>query len=112
MLGDPGEAPEEFELLDALIDAIDWRVSRHRSEALVEIALEVLVFEGYAEKKMLQRDGEYVAYYRSVIDQSNHTREGASEAVQATPEVETSPDGEPGPEPGTPIDQQSAQSPH
>lgn len=80
------EAPEEFELLNALRDAVAWRVSRHRSELLVELALETLVFHGYAEKKLVHRDDESVAYYRALTDRPNHAEGEALGMVQPTPE--------------------------
>lgn len=103
------EAPEEFELLNALIDAVGWRVSRHRSELLVELALETLVFHGYAEKKMIHRDDDYIAYYRALAGQPDHAQEETPETVQATPEVSTPQ--EASPELDQPADQRPAQSP-
>ena len=99
------EAPKEFELLNALLDAVGWRVSRHRSEALVEMALETLVFQGYAEKKMSRRDDEYIAYYRALTGQPDRATEEAPETVQVTPEIDTRS------EPDRLTEQQPVQSP-
>ncbi|WP_164974632.1 hypothetical protein [Halegenticoccus tardaugens] len=52
--------------MDAIRDAVGWQLSRRRSEILVEMALETLVFHGEAEKRALTEgeDGEVRLYYR------------------------------------------------
>ena len=60
------EGPDEFEPLSTLLDALDWQVSKQRSEVLVEMALETLVADGAAEKRVRQEDGDSVAYYRAI----------------------------------------------
>lgn len=59
----PSES-DEFEPLNALVEALDWQVSKKRSEVLVEVALETLVTRDEAEKRVVE-DDERVAYYRT-----------------------------------------------
>lgn len=99
------EGPEEFELLNALLDAAEWRLSRHRSELLVELALETLVFQGYAEKKMDQRDDESIAYYRALTGRPDRASEKVPETVQPAPEGDLTL------EPDRPTEQRPVQSP-
>lgn len=58
-------APEAFELTRRLLDAIERRASRERSETVVEIALETLVYEDRVEKRTVVGDDRAVAYYRA-----------------------------------------------
>lgn len=60
----PG-GPEEHGLVGAFTRAIEWQFSRERSKAVVEVALETLVYHGLAEKRALERDGEITIYYRA-----------------------------------------------
>ena len=99
------ESPDEFELLNALLDAVDWWVSRHRSELLAELALEDEGFQGYAEKKMGRRDDEYIAYYRALMGRPDRASEKAPETVQTAPEGDLSL------EPDRPTEQRPVQSP-
>ena len=62
---DAGPESAGFEPLAALLDALDWQVSKQRSELLVEMALETLVSRDEAEKRVHEEDGEVVAYYRA-----------------------------------------------
>lgn len=57
-------APDAFELTRRLLEAIEHRASRERSEAVVEIALETLVYEDRVEKRTVVTDDRTVAYYR------------------------------------------------
>lgn len=57
---------DDFEPLSRLIEALDWQVSKQRSEVLVEMALETFVADGVAEKRVRREDGDPVAYYRAV----------------------------------------------
>lgn len=66
LLRDAGPGgPEEHGVLGALTKAIEWQFSRSRSKAVVETALETLVYHGMAEKRALERDGEITIYYRA-----------------------------------------------
>ena len=62
---DAGPESEGFEPLATLLEALDWQVSKQRSEVLVEMALETLVSRDVAEKRVRQEDGDAVAYYRA-----------------------------------------------
>ena len=57
-------APDAFELTRRLLEAIEHRASRERSEAVVEIALETLAYEHRVEKRTVVVDERTVAYYR------------------------------------------------
>lgn len=57
-------APEAFELTERLLEAIEHRASRERSEAVVETALETLAYENRVEKRTHVTDDRTVAYYR------------------------------------------------
>jgi hypothetical protein len=57
-------APDAFDLLNTLLDALERRTSRERSEAVVEAALETLVYLGEAEKRIANVEDGAVAYYR------------------------------------------------
>ena len=59
------DATDEFEPLSRLVEALDWQVSKQRSEVLVEMALETLVADDVAEKRVRREDGDPVAYYRA-----------------------------------------------
>ena len=59
----PG-APRAFDLLNALLAALSQRTSRERSEAVVEAALETLVYRGEVEKRIANVEDGAVAYYR------------------------------------------------
>lgn len=66
LLRDAGPGgPEEHGLMGAFTKAIQWQFSRERSKAVVEAALETLVYHGLAEKRALERDGEITIYYRA-----------------------------------------------
>ncbi|WP_101294276.1 hypothetical protein [Halegenticoccus soli] len=54
-------------LVNAIRDAVGWQLSRRRSEILVEMALETLVYHGNAEKRAIDEgeDGEVRLYYRA-----------------------------------------------
>lgn len=56
---------DDFEPLSALIEALDWQTSKKRSEMLVEMALETLVADDVAEKRVRRENGDAVAYYRA-----------------------------------------------
>ena len=62
---DAGPESDGFEPLAALMDAIDWQVSKGRSELFVEMALETLAANGAAEKRVRREDDDLVAYYRA-----------------------------------------------
>lgn len=62
---DAGPGSDGFEPLAALVDALDWQLSKQRSELFVEMALEILVSRGVAEKRIRREDGGVVAYYRA-----------------------------------------------
>ncbi len=62
---DAGPESEGFEPLAALVEALDWQTSRKRSELLVEMALERLVADGAAEKRVRREDDDPVAYYQA-----------------------------------------------
>jgi len=57
-------APDAFELTRRLLEAIEHRASRERSEAVVEIALETLAYEDRVEKRTIVAADRTVAYYR------------------------------------------------
>lgn len=66
LLRDAGPGgPEEHGIWGAFTKAIQWQFSRARSKAVVEAALETLVYQGLAEKRALERDGEITIYYRA-----------------------------------------------
>lgn len=54
--------PEERGLWGAFNEAIQWQFSRERSKAVVESALETLVYDGLAEKRALEHSGEITIY--------------------------------------------------
>ncbi|WP_237561162.1 hypothetical protein [Halococcus sediminicola] len=62
---DAGPEAEGFEPLTALVEALDWQASKTRSELLVEMALERLVADGAAEKRVRREEDDVVAYYRA-----------------------------------------------
>ncbi|WP_254544125.1 hypothetical protein [Halomarina pelagica] len=52
-LGPDGEGNgESFRLIDALTDAMNWQITRRRSEPLVEMARETLVYHDMLEKRV------------------------------------------------------------
>jgi hypothetical protein len=57
-------APEAFELLARLLDAIEQRASRERSTIVIEQALETLTYEGHLRKRTVDTGEGTVAYYR------------------------------------------------
>jgi hypothetical protein len=59
----PG-GPHEHGLLEAFKRAVLWQMSRRRSKAQVERALETLVSLGEVEKRSVPCDGEPVTHYR------------------------------------------------
>lgn len=59
----PG-GPAEHGLLEAFKRAVLWQMSRTRSKAQVERALETLVARDEVEKRVLLYDGKPVPYYR------------------------------------------------
>lgn len=59
----PG-GPAEHGLLEAFKRAVLWQMSRKRSKAQVESALETLVSRGEVEKRVLLQDGKLVPHYR------------------------------------------------
>lgn len=59
----PG-SPHEHGLLKAFKQAVLWQMSRRRSKALVERALETLVSLGEVEKQSIPRAGKPVTHYR------------------------------------------------
>lgn len=66
LLRDAGPGgPEDHGLWGAFTQAIQWQFSRERSKAVVEAALETLVYDGLAEKRALEHDGEITIYYRA-----------------------------------------------
>ena len=65
LLRDAGPGgPEDHGLWGAFTQA-KWQFSRERSKAVVEAALETLVYDGLAEKRALEHDGEITIYYRA-----------------------------------------------
>ena len=66
LLRDAGPGgPDDHGLWGAFTQAIQWQFSRERSKAVVESALETLVYDGLAEKRALEHDGEITIYYRA-----------------------------------------------
>jgi hypothetical protein len=66
LLRDAGPGgPEEHGLWGAFNEAIQWQFSRERSKAVVEAALETLVYHGLAEKRALEHEDGITIYYRA-----------------------------------------------
>ncbi|WP_254544111.1 hypothetical protein [Halomarina pelagica] len=66
--GPEEEDEDSFRLIRALSNAMDWQISRRRSEILVEMALETLVYHEILEKRIMTRGEVTTAYYRVSVD--------------------------------------------